>query len=213
MVKSDGMTDLIDMKFGRLTVIDYAGTHITPCGTRKKLWKCVCDCGKEKTVCESNLKNGSTKSCGCLKTERIVKHNTKHSGSKDRLYGIWKNMKRRCHSPKDSHYKTYGEKGVRVCDEWNCYEVFKEWAYANGYKENADYGECTIDRINNDGDYEPSNCRFVNRIAQANNTSRNRFVEFEGKRLTIAEFARAMNIDKNHAWYYIDKFERGLTNG
>ena len=122
-------------------------------------------------------------------------------------------MKRRCNSPKDSHYELYGGRGIKVCDEWNNYENFKEWAYSNGYDETAKFGNCTIDRIDNDGDYSPENCRWVDRITQANNTSRNRYVEFEGQRLTIAEFARVMNIDKNHAWYYVNKFDKEIENG
>lgn len=209
--------DLISRQFGYLTVIEAAGIHVTPCGTKRRIWKCRCRCGNETVVSENNLKNGSTKSCGCWKKTRFKEFNTKHGGAKigqtDRLYGIWKNMKRRCSSPKDSHYEVYGKKGVCVCNEWQDYSNFKEWAYANGYDEAAEYGQCTIDRIDNDGDYCPDNCRWVNRVVQANNTSRNRYVEFEGKKLTIAEFARAMNIDKNHAWYYVDKFDREVANG
>ena len=100
-----------------------------------------------------------------------------------------------------------------VCEEWNDYANFKRWAYANGYDDDAKFGDCTIDRIDNNRDYEPSNCRWVNRITQANNTSRNRYVEFQGKRITIAEFARVMNIDKNHARYYVEKFDKEMTNG
>lgn len=208
------MADLIDRQFGRLTVIEYVGLHTTPCGTRRRMWKCRCECGKETIVSENNLKNGSTKSCGCWKQQRIKDYNTVHGGTSDRLYGIWKNMKRRCNSPKDSHYETYGGKGIKVCEEWaNSYEAFKKWAYENGYDEDAKTGDCSIDRIDNNGDYEPSNCRWVNRITQANNTSRNRYVEFQGKRLTIAEFAKTMNISKNKAWYYVDKFDREVANG
>lgn len=207
------MDDLIGKRFGRFTVVEFAGIHTTPSGTRRRMWKCRCECGTEKIVSEANLKNGSTKSCGCWKHKKLNEYNTKHGGSHDRLYGIWKSMKRRCNSNHDSSFGTYGGRGIKVCDEWNDYESFKEWAYSNGYEENADTGECTIDRIDNDGNYEPSNCRFVNRIVQANNTSRNRYVDFEGKRLTIAEFARAMNIDKNHARYYVDKFDREVANG
>lgn len=200
--------EMLGRKFGRLTVIGYAGIHTTPCGTRRRLWKCRCDCGKEKIVHEPSLRNGSTKSCGCWKFQKIKEHNTTHGGSHDRLYGIWKSMKRRCNSPNDSHYEFYGGKGIRVCEEWNDYANFKRWAYANGYDDDAEFGDCTIDRIDNDRDYEPSNCRWVNRTTQANNTSRNRYVEFQGKRLTIAEFASAMNIDKNHARYYVEKFDK-----
>ena len=203
------MDDLVDRQFGLLTVIGYAGLHTTPCGTRRRMWKCRCECGKETVVSENNLKNGSTKSCGCWKQQRIKDYNTVHGGTSDRLYGIWKNMKRRCNSPKDSHYETYGGKGIKVCEEWaNSYEAFKKWAYENGYDEDAKTGDCSIDRIDNNGDYEPSNCRWVNRITQANNTSKNRYVTLNGKRLTIAEFARVMNVSKFKARYRIELFER-----
>ena len=162
----------------------------------------------------SNLLNGTTKSCGCWKTEKINTYNSKHNGSNDRLYEIWKAMKRRCSNPNDSHYHSYGGRGITVCKEWvNNYSAFKEWAYNNGYDKLAKTGNCTIDRIDNDSGYSPDNCRFVDRIVQANNTSTNRFVDFQGHRLTIAEFARLMNIDKNYAWYYVDKFDREVANG
>ena len=207
------MDDLIGKRYGQLTVIGYDGVHITPCGTRRHLWLCVCDCGKIKSVQGVNLKNGNTISCGCWKYAKIREHNTKHGGVHDRLYGIWKSMKYRCNNPNDSHYANYGGKGIKVCDEWNDYENFRKWAYSNGYDENAEYGSCTIDRIDNDGDYAPNNCRFADRIMQANNTSQNHFVELNGHKMTIAEFARTMNIDKNHAWYYINKFEKEIANG
>lgn len=203
------MSDFISRQFGRLTVIGFDGIHTTPCGTRKKMWQCKCECGKETVVAENNLKNGTTKSCGCWKRDKLNEHNTVHGGSNDRLYGIWKNTKRRCNSPNDKHYDTYGGRGIKVCEEWNNnYQSFKEWSYANGYDDSAEFQECTLDRIDNNGDYEPSNCRWVDRITQANNTSKNHYVELNGIKMTIAEFARTMNISKNHAWYYIDKFER-----
>lgn len=207
------MSDLIDRQFSNLTVVSYAGVHVSPCGTKRKLWNCRCKCGNEVIVNTSNLINGTTKSCGCLKSKRIAERNTIHGGSKDRLYGIWKNMKRRCNSPKDSRYDSYGGKGIKVCDEWADYANFKKWAYENGYNDVADTGECTLDRIDNNGHYEPSNCRWANRIEQANNTSKNHKVTLNGQEMTIAEFARVMNINKNHAWYYIDKFEREVANG
>jgi len=207
------MDDLIGRQFGYLTVIECVGTHTSPCGSRRKLWKCKCKCGNETVVNASNLLNGTTKSCGCWRLSKVVERNTKHGGVHDRLYGIWRSMKRRCNSPKDSHYESYGGRGIKVCDEWRNYKNFKEWAYLNGYDETAKFGSCTIDRIDNDGDYSPENCRWVDRITQANNTSRNRYVEFEGQKLTIAEFERVMNIDKNHAWYYVNKFDKEIENG
>ena len=206
--------DLAGEKYGKLTVIEFAGIHETPCGTKRRLWKCICDCGNEKVVQENSLKNGTTVSCGCHRLEMINKHNTKHGGSHDRLYGIWKGMKRRCNSPKDKHYVSYGGRGIKVCKEWSDdYQVFKEWAYQNGYDPSADFQECTIDRIDNDGDYEPSNCRFVDKVTQMNNMSTNRHVEFNGEKMTIAEFSRMLNIDPMRARYYIDKHEREVANG
>lgn len=204
---------MIGKRFGRLTVVGREKTYVAPCGTKRAMWKCLCDCGNEIVASTINLTSGNTKSCGCLKTERIVLFNTSHGGTHDRLYGIWKSMKHRCNNPNDSHYGTYGGKGISICDEWNDYKCFKDWAYKHGYDEDAEYGECTLDRIDNDGNYEPSNCRFVNRLIQANNTSKNHIIELNGHKMTIAEFARIMNIDKNHAWYYIDKFEREVENG
>lgn len=203
-------TDLISRRFGRLTVIGIEGVHTTPCGTKRRMWRCRCDCGKESVVAENNLKNGSTKSCGCWKANGLRQYNTKHGGSNDRLYGIWKNMKRRCNSKNDKRYDTYGGKGIKVCNEWNdSYQSFKDWAYANGYNDSAEFQECTLDRIDNNGDYEPNNCRWVDKVVQANNTSKNHYIEFNGTKMTIAEFARIMKISKNQAWYYIDKLERG----
>jgi len=114
--------DLISRQFGKLTVIEYVGVHTTPCGTRRKMWKCRCECGNETVVAENNLKNGSTKSCGCWKRSMIKEHNTKHGGVHDRLYGIWKSMKYRCNNPNDSHYSAYGGKGIHVCEEWSNYK-------------------------------------------------------------------------------------------
>lgn len=205
--------NLIGRRFGRLTVMAFDGIHKSPCGTTRRMWRCKCDCGNETVVNTSNLFNGSTKSCGCWKLEKITSHNTKHNGTHDRLYMIWKSMKYRCSSDHDKRYEVYGGKGVSVCQEWlEDYDAFKRWAYENGYDESAKTGECTIDRIDNNGNYEPSNCRWVDRTVQANNTSRNHWVELNGFKMTIAEFAKVMNISKNHAWYYLNKFEREVTD-
>ena len=206
--------DLTGKRFGKLTVIEHAGEHIAPCGTKRQLWRCVCDCGAEKVVQSNNLKNGTTVSCGCHRLDKIIKHNTVHGGSHDRLYEIWKSMKRRCNSHNDKHYSTYGGRGIRVCREWaDSYQSFKDWAYENGYDDSANFQECTLDRIDNNGNYEPSNCRFVGKIEQMNNMSTNRHVTFNGEKMTIAEFSRMLHIDPMRARYYIDKHEREVANG
>ena len=159
------MIDLIGQKFGRLTVVEFAGVKKN--GAR---WKCVCDCGLTVIATGANLRNGNTKSCGCLRREMVAEmghKNRKHGeghGNYTRLYSIWCGMRQRCNRPTHHAYDLYGGKGVKVCDEWNDYAVFKEWAMANGYAD-----DLSIDRIDPDKGYEPENCRW---ITPSENTAR-----------------------------------------
>lgn len=161
--------DMTGMRFGRLTVLGYAGPNHRSDAT----WLCKCDCGTEVVVQGQSLRSGATLSCGCYMRES----KTTHHGSKERLYGIWSDMRFRCNNPKDKSYKYYGAKGVKVCDEWeHDYGAFRDWALANGYDPNAKFQECTIDRINPFGNYEPSNCRWVD-IATQERNKRTNYVE------------------------------------
>lgn len=157
--------DLNGMIFGRLTVIEESGRA----KDRHILWKCQCECGNVLNVPSRDLLRGHTKSCGCLQKDVTKNIRYKHGDRDARLYAVWKGMKRRCENPNCKSYKWYGAKEVSVCDEWHDYSVFREWAYANGYNRNANYGECTIDRIDPSGNYEPSNCRWVTMSEQAKN--------------------------------------------
>lgn len=156
-------------RFGRLVAIERVDN--APCGA--SMWRCQCDCGRKITAQYSNLKRGATKSCGCLNTEKRLERNFKHGGSvrghKDRLYVVWCGMKERCTNPKNISYKHYGALGISVCEDWLDYGTFRTWALANGYDETAGRGECTIDRIDSTGNYEPNNCRWVNMEVQSNN--------------------------------------------
>lgn len=157
--------DLTGMVFGRLTVIEQHGMT----KDRHILWKCECECGKYKNVSSRELRMGHTKSCGCLQKEKLRERRFKHGDRDSRLYSVWKSMKKRCENQNHKDYRWYGAKGVVVCDEWHDYSTFKEWAIKNGYNENAKYGECTIDRIDPYGNYEPNNCRWVSMSEQAKN--------------------------------------------
>lgn len=119
---------------------------------------------------------------------------TKHGEAHGRLYSVWNMMKQRCGDPNNAYYKNYGGRGIKVCDEWKEYTAFRDWAITNGYDETAEHGKCTIDRINNNGNYEPGNCRWVSKKEQARNRRSNRFIEYNGKRQTLAEWAEETGI-------------------
>ena len=167
------LKDLTGQRFGRLVVIERAGSD----KDKRATWKCQCDCGEVRVVYSCNLLHGIMKSCGCYKNEQIALRNTIHGKRKSRLYEVWKNMKRRCSSPSVHNYHRYGGRGITVCAEWqNNFQAFYDWAMANGYDENAPRGQCTIDRIDNDKGYSPDNCRWVDMKTQNNNQSKNRKV-------------------------------------
>ena len=159
--------DITGYRFGRLTAITEAGRN----NQGKTLWRCVCTCGRETIVRGSDLRNGKQKSCGCLRSETTRNKDIKHGGVGSRLYSIWKGMRARCNNANHSRYNDYGGRGVRLCAEWDDFTNFREWAMSHGYTDNL-----TIDRIDNDGNYCPENCRWATYYEQRHNRREKRCV-------------------------------------
>ena len=162
--------DIAGQQFGRLTAVEPSEKD----DTRDELtWKCLCDCGNTVYVPAKYLLSGNTKSCGCLKMDGLLERNTKHGKARrrkaTRLYKVWIGMRQRCNDPNQKSYPDYGGRGIRVCQEWDNFEAFESWAMSNGYDPNSVNRECTIDRIDVNGNYEPSNCRWVSAAVQNKN--------------------------------------------
>lgn len=146
--------NIIGEKFGRLTVSPICEVR----NKKRRYWLCKCDCGNEKWVYASSLLSGTSVSCGCYRKETIIERTSKpFSVKKTRIFRIYTGMMHRCYNIKQPNYKNYGGKGVTVCDEWrNDFRAFFNFCRANGYNDSLQ-----IDRKKSDGNYEPSNCRFV----------------------------------------------------
>ena len=175
--------DLTGQKYNKLTVISRAKSRRQPSGKLVTYWNCKCDCGNITQVRGWDLKNGHTISCGCS----YIKHGY---ANKERLYDTWKNMKRRCYDINNKRYDQYGGRGITVCKKWlDDYMNFRNWAMDNGYNDTL-----TIDRIDVNGNYEPSNCRWATMSEQQNNVTRNRILKYKGEEKTMSEWAKKYNI-------------------
>lgn len=185
------LIDLTGKRYNRLTVIAVNGKD----KNGHPLWECCCDCGNTCFVTGSRLRSGNTGSCGCLHSEQLTERNTKHGKSGSHIYKIYKDMKSRCQNTKNKEYKNYGDRGIKVCNEWlveSGFENFYKWAMENGYKE-----DLTIDRIDVNGNYEPGNCRWATQKEQQNNKRNNHKIELNGEIHTIAEWSEITGIKQS----------------
>jgi hypothetical protein len=188
----------IGQRYASLTVVGEAGRT----AASKVLWRCKCDCGEERLVVGSSLLDGRSKTCGCSRSS--------HGMRSTSIYAVFRAMQQRCYSKKAVGYPHYGGRGITICAEWLAdRRTFFAWAKRSGYQEGL-----TIDRIDNDGNYEPDNCRWTDVLTQANNKRSNRFVEFCGERKTIAQWARSRGLSTNCLWGRIQNgwpIERALN--
>lgn len=177
--QSTNREEFIGRRFGRLVVIEYKNYKNT---------YVECDCGNQKRVCAGSLSRGLTTSCGCVRREMLGSRNRTHGMTGLREYSIWKNIKSRCFNKSNPRYERWGGRGITMCERWAL--SFTDFL--------ADMGSCpekfSIDRINNDGNYEPGNCRWASPQEQANNTRRNIIVEHEGRRQNVSQWARELGL-------------------
>jgi hypothetical protein len=179
--------DLTGQTFHRLTVIGRQGLD----GNRVATWQVRCVCGSERVVRTSALTRGTTKSCGCLRLEAALRQNSKHGLAKSREYKIWTSMKQRCFTPTCHAYADYGGRGIVVCEEWAA--SFEKFISDMGPRPD---GSFSIERLNNEGHYEPGNCAWVRKVDQQNNTRRNVKLTFEGKTFSVSQWERLLGFGR-----------------
>lgn len=192
--KYDEIIIKVGDKFNKLEILDIF--YKEKKGRRDSYCKCKCDCGNiiEEVLLRS-IVCGNTKSCGCLIHGILVKRNYKHGNkmrnSHDRLYSIWLDMRRRCRDTKRNSAKNYINKGIKVCEEWNDFKVFKEWAIKNGYQD-----DLTIERKNNNKNYCPENCTWIPKSEQSKNRDSNHYLTFNNETKTLSDWARETGINR-----------------
>ena len=207
--------DLTGQTFGRLTVIERKGSD----KQRNALWECLCTCGNTTVVAAIELRRGHTKSCGCLKIEMAKTNDwnikqVKYGNDVRRCqewpeYGVWKRMRQRCNGIFCAEYARYGGRGIKVCARWNNFQNFLTDMGPRPSKRHS------IEREDNDGDYEPTNCRWSTETEQNNNRRNNRVLEYDDKSMTVAQWARYLDINYKVLNARINRFkwsiEKALT--
>ena len=198
------MRSLDGNKYGRLTVIKTFREN-----GRTKV-ECICECGNTKVILADNLKRGKIKSCGCYHDEAAKDNNIIHGLKHTRIYNIFMGMKNRCFNKNNQAYSRYGGKGITICEEWlNNPKAFYDWAIDNGYND-----KLSIDRIDSNGNYEPSNCRWANRKIQSQNRNNVQSYTYNGETHCLSEWAEILSIKRsvlfwrlNHGWSIEKAFE------
>ena len=193
---SGHVKDLRGRRYGKLTVKEFDHSDGV-----KSYWLCECDCGNTVVKSYAQLYNNVYPNCGCMPRyiNRPKRLNVKtHHMSRTRLHNIWKSMRSRCFckDPKRREYWEYSQRGISICDEWNDFMNFYEWAHENGYDENAPTGECTLDRIDVNGNYEPSNCRWVNLTQQVRNRRKTVYLTYNGEKRPLTEWCELLGLNK-----------------
>lgn len=193
--------DLTGQRFGRLVVIEKAEPILNGIKYRTA-WLCQCDCNGPNSLTvirQDSLMSGQTQSCGCLGLENLkLGRQPTHGQRYTRLYKIWSNMKTRCHNPNVYAYNDYGGRGITVCDDWNNFVNFQEWALNNGYDENL-----TIERNDVNGDYCPENCSWITKSEQSDNRRTNIMITYFNETHSLTSWCKILNLPYNIIHYRI----------
>lgn len=193
--------NLVGQRFGRLVAIERFKGDDKKDYTR---WVCLCDCGNQKIIARASLRNGETQSCGCLQKEDVSRRQKTHGKSRTKEYYSWRNMLRRCYDVNSVGYENYGGRGISVCNDWH---IFENFLADMGLKPEG----YSIERIDNDGNYEKNNCKWATKQEQNSNTRQNRIITYNNKTQTLEAWARELNISSQtlskrlDAWNDVEK--------
>lgn len=199
--------ELKGKRFGKLVAVE----AIYDREKKVTLWKCKCDCGNVCFVRANMLVHERTKSCGCLRKDSNIQNKTTHGMSKTGVYNAWHSMKARCYNPTNHNYSRYGGRGISVCKEWkDTFESFYKWAISNGYRQGL-----TLDRIDNDGNYCPGNCRWATTKMQNNNRGVSINITYKGKTQNLSEWCKELGLPYIRIWQRLNvygfTFEEAIT--
>ena len=195
--------DLTEMTFGKLTVLECVGN--TKGGHAQ--WLCRCECGNEVIVASSHLKSEHTKSCGCLQRNKVGMLNKKHGMRGTKIYNTWKSIKKRCFNPNCKDFGSYGGRGIKMFEAWiNDFQAFYDYVSKLPHYGEAGY---SLDRINNNGNYEPNNLRWATAKEQGRNKRNNRIVQYDGEKMCLAEAVEKSNIQLGTVIRRISRGEKG----
>lgn len=188
MPKKEDISKYLNVRVGKFTILKDAGTK-----SNGRYVLCVCDCGITKEVRLSDIKNGASTNCGCKRKATMSAKNTTHGLSNHPLNRIWRGLIERCYYEKHRAFDRYGGRGIAVCEEWRYdFMAFYSWAMANGWQPGLE-----IDRKDNDGNYEPANCRCVTQLVNSRNKSSNRRLTYNGMTMCMSEWAEKTGIDQS----------------
>ena len=199
--------DITGKRFGKLVALKLDHIDIKSNGT-VHYWLCQCDCGNSKVIRKVDMMRGKIQSCGCFLKESVQERAIKHNYFNTKPYHVWHDIKQRCLNPNNKAYKNYGARGITICKEWENPKNFCEWAFNNGYKEGL-----SIDRIDVNGNYEPSNCRWVDMETQQRNKRTNNLLTIKDITHCITDWSNILGVSiwtvKNKPIEYLEKlFER-----